>query len=61
MFVAFRGVVESGTVDKDEIVSVFFVIQDPKGINILSDRLEAVSSANMVSGEGIDDLERGNI
>ena len=61
MFVAFRGVVKSGAVDKHEIVFVLFMIQDPKGINILGDRLEGISSANILSGEGIDDLERVKI
>jgi hypothetical protein len=60
MFVAFSGIVESGAVNKDEIVFVFFVVQDSKGINILGDRLEAASSAcHILTGEGIDDLERG--
>jgi hypothetical protein len=58
MFVTFRGVVESGAVDEDEIVFVFFVIQDAIGINDLGDRLEAVSSACTLSGESIDDLDR---
>lgn len=59
MFVTFCGVVKSGAVDKDEVVFVFFVIQDTKGINDLGDWLEAVSSVCIIlSSESIDDLDR---
>lgn len=33
-------------------------IQDAKGINVLGDRLEAISSACILSGKSVDDLDR---
>jgi len=52
------GIIKSGGVDKDELVAVFFMTQDPMRGDFVGDGFQTTTRSFVLSSESVDDLLR---